>query len=177
MGLTLIDNSPAVKEALQAAVKAFLIEASGELIAGIADNSRRDNGQTINSYEYKLIEGTDEQKAIVGSDYINAVYEEFGTGEYAVKGNGRKGGWWIKVGDGKGEISLKTVKKHQWAGYRYESGEITHGKKLRQTKKRGKLAYVFTKGKYPNKPMQKGYKQKHDIIVSLAQDVLRDKMR
>jgi hypothetical protein len=24
---------------------------------------------------------------------MNAVYEEFGTGEYAFNGNGRKGGW------------------------------------------------------------------------------------
>lgn len=31
--------------------------------------------------------------ALVGSPLENAVWEEFGTGDYALNGNGRKGGW------------------------------------------------------------------------------------
>ena len=33
-------------------------------------------------------------EAVIGSSDQNAIWEEFGTGEYALKGDGRKGGWW-----------------------------------------------------------------------------------
>ena len=38
----------------------------------------------------------------VGSPLENAIWEEFGTGEYALYGNGRKGGWYYvdELGDG-----------------------------------------------------------------------------
>lgn len=32
-------------------------------------------------------------EAMVGSSLQNAIWEEFGTGEYAAAGDGRKGGW------------------------------------------------------------------------------------
>ena len=34
-----------------------------------------------------------EQYGQVGSNIENAIWEEFGTGEYALHGDGRKGGW------------------------------------------------------------------------------------
>ncbi len=40
-------------------------------------------------------------EAYVASDAMNAVYEEFGTGEYALGGDGRKGGWWYRDERGK----------------------------------------------------------------------------
>ena len=33
---------------------------------------------------------------VIGSDLENAIYEEYGTGEYALHGDGRKGGWVYK---------------------------------------------------------------------------------
>lgn len=176
MGPTFINNSPAVKSAMQNAVTAVLHEAGGELTAEIIRSSRTDTGQTKNAYQYRIAHGAGEQKAVIGSDHINAVYEEFGTGEYALNGNGRKGGWWIKVGSGEGQISMKSARKYKWAGYRYENGAAAFGKGLRQTKKRGQLAYVFTRGKKPGRPMQKAYKQKQDAIVGMAQDIFRTKM-
>ena len=41
-------------------------------------------------------EGKDESTVAVGSDLENAIWEEFGTGEYALHGGGRKGGWVYK---------------------------------------------------------------------------------
>ena len=38
--------------------------------------------------------------ATIGSGYENAIWEEYGTGEYAAAGNGRKGGWVYKAPDG-----------------------------------------------------------------------------
>ena len=140
--IQLTDNSPAVLRAMEAAVLAFLHEAGGELTAQTAKNARVDTGQTKNAYHYRVVPGAGEQKAVIGSDYPNAVWEEYGTGEYALGGNGRKGGWWIRVGNGAGEISPKAAKRYHWAGYRYENGEIT---------------FVFTRGKKPNAPLRRAY--------------------
>lgn len=93
MGVNLTDNSPAVKEALQRVAGAFLHEAAGELVSEIRKNSRVDTGQTKGSYEYRIEENSTEQKAVIGSPLENAVWEEFGTGEYALGGNGRKTPW------------------------------------------------------------------------------------
>lgn len=93
MSVNLTDNSPAVKEALQRAAQAFLHEAAGELVSETRKNSRVDTGQTKNSYEYRIEESSTEQKAVIGSPLENAVWEEFGTGEYALGGNGRKTPW------------------------------------------------------------------------------------
>lgn len=70
---------------------AWLHEASGELASAVRNNQRVRTGKTRQSWRYVV----DEQKleGIVGSDMENAIWEEFGTGEYALNGNGRKGGW------------------------------------------------------------------------------------
>ena len=172
--MALHDNSPAVKAALKEKVKNFLTEAGGDIVSKTVDNSRNraDTRQTTNSYQYRIEENSAEQKVYIGSDLMNAVYEEFGTGEFALKGNGKKGGWWIPVGNGEGQISLKTVKKYKWVQYRYQNGAIS--KSLRQTKKRGSLVAVFTYGKKPNKPMQRAYDELKEPIKRRLQDILSD---
>lgn len=70
-----------------------LEEAAGELESQVKRNTKVDTGKTKNSWSHRVTGGKDEYKAVVGSDYMNAIYEEFGTGEYALEGNGRKGGW------------------------------------------------------------------------------------
>ncbi len=93
MSIQLTDNSLAVKAALEQTVQAFLNEAAGELASEIRKNSRVDTGQTKGSYEYRIEESSTEQKAVIGSPLENAVWGEFGTGEYALGGNGRKTPW------------------------------------------------------------------------------------
>jgi len=155
----LTDNSQTVKKAIADAVRAFLHEAAGEIVSQTQKNVRVDTGQTKGSYQYRIVEGQDEQKAIIGSDYMNAVWEEFGTGEYALHG-GRKGGWWIKVGNGAGEIPLKAAKKYRWAGYRFANGSKSFG----EDPSGGTITYVFTYGKKPNKPMRRAYEKLRDPI-------------
>ena len=62
-------------------------------------NSRVGSGQLKNSWTYKV----DESKGVctVGSPLENAIWEEFGTGEYAIHGDGRKGGWYYQDDKGK----------------------------------------------------------------------------
>ena len=49
--------------------------------------------------EYRVDE--EKMEAYVGSNYENAIWEEFGTGQYALDGNGRKTPWVYEGSDGK----------------------------------------------------------------------------
>lgn len=86
-----IDNSVQVKSAIEAAAIKWLHEAAGEIQAQVIRNTREDTGKTKQSWEYRV--DTAEKKAVVGSNAENAIWEEFGTGQYAIKGNGRKTPW------------------------------------------------------------------------------------
>lgn len=85
------DNTIKLKEVMSERIMAGLEEAAGELESQVKQNTRVDTGQTKNSWQHYI----DEAKltAIVGSPLENAIWEEFGTGEYALKGDGRKDGW------------------------------------------------------------------------------------
>ena len=87
------------KGALDDACIAYLYEASGELEAQVKKNTRVDSGQLKNSWTYTVDETKGE--AHVGSPLENAIWEEFGTGEYALNDNGRKGGWHYRDDKGK----------------------------------------------------------------------------
>lgn len=86
-----IDNSVQVKDAIEAAAIKWLHEAAGEIQAQTMRNTRVDTGKTKQSWEYRV--DTAAKKAIIGSNAENAIWEEFGTGQYAIKGNGRKTPW------------------------------------------------------------------------------------
>lgn len=103
MAVEFQDNRIEVKEAISGAVTAFLHEACGELEAQTKRNSKVKTGQTKGSYGYVVDEA--ELTGYVGSNYDNAVWEEFGTGEYALNGDGRKGGWRYVDAEGKGHFT------------------------------------------------------------------------
>ncbi len=81
-----------VKAEFRRTAIAWLHEACGELASAVRNNQRVRTGRTRQSWRYVV----DEEKleGCIASDSENAVWEEFGTGEYALNGNGRKGGWW-----------------------------------------------------------------------------------
>lgn len=91
MSVQFIDNSMRVRAALNDAVIAGLYEAAGEVESEVKRNTRVDTGQTKNAWQYKVDES--KGQATIGNPLENAIWEEFGTGEYAVNGDGRKGGW------------------------------------------------------------------------------------
>lgn len=96
MAVKFTDNSAKFQAALSQAVVGFLHEAGGEIQSQTQRNSRVDTYQTKGSYKYVVDEGSNESTVSVGSDLENAIWEEFGTGEYAIKGGGRSGGWVYK---------------------------------------------------------------------------------
>ena len=72
----------------------WLEEASGELEAQTKRNTKVDTGKTKGSWEHRVNES--KMEAEVGSRYKNALWEEFGTGIYAINGDGRKTKWVYK---------------------------------------------------------------------------------
>lgn len=103
MAVEFQDNRIEVKAAISGAVISFLHEACGELEAQTKRNSKVKTGQTKGSYEHAVDEAG--LTGYVGSNYENAIWEEFGTGEYALNGNGRKGGWFYVDAEGKGHFT------------------------------------------------------------------------
>lgn len=94
MSVKFTDNSAKVIGNLDDAVIAYLYEAGGELEAQVKRNTKVGSGQLKNSWKYTV----DESKGVctVGSPLENAIWEEFGTGEFALNGDGRKGGWYYQ---------------------------------------------------------------------------------
>lgn len=96
-----------VQGAIDDRINAVLEECAGEIESQTKRNSRVDTSKTKNSFQHHVDTGS--HTAYIGSSYENAIWEEFGTGEYALKGNGRKGGWRYK--DAKGKWHYTTGKK------------------------------------------------------------------
>lgn len=94
MAVRFYSNSVAVRDAINDAAIAYLYEAAGAITSQVKRNSRVGSGQLKNSWTYKVDESQGE--AVIGSPLENAIWEEFGTGEYALHGDGRKGGWYYQ---------------------------------------------------------------------------------
>lgn len=85
------DNSKAVKKAMKQQQLKWL-EMASIIIEGTAVSlCAVDTGRLRDSIDHVVDEG--EMVAYVGTNAEYAIYVEFGTGEFAEKGNGRKGGW------------------------------------------------------------------------------------
>lgn len=114
MSVEFQDFSIQVKGTISDRVNAALEECAGELESQAKRNSRVATGRTKNSFRHRVDDET--HTAYIGSDYENAIWEEFGTGEHALNGDGRKGGWRYK--DEKGEWHYTTGKKPSRAFWR-----------------------------------------------------------
>lgn len=125
-----------VKEALNDGAIKGLIEAAVEIQSQAVDNSRVDTGQLRGSWKYTVDEAA--LKATIGSPLENAIWEEFGTGEYAAKGKGRKGGWL----------------------YEDKNGEA-----------------VFTRGKTPNRTLQRAFAMKKNVATRLIEQNIKNAMK
>ena len=107
MAVKFHDFTVQVKGAIDDRINIVLEECAGELESQVKRNTRVDTGKTKNSFRHRVDD--DSHTAYIGSSDENAIWEEFGTGEHALEGNGRKGGWFYV--DEKGD------------------GHFTHGKK------------------------------------------------
>lgn len=89
------DNRIKVEAALNDAIGAFLYEvAVGVEAQTKIAQTRVDTGHTKGEWTHYVDE--DKGEAVIGNPLENAIWEEYGTGEYALKGNGRKKPWVYK---------------------------------------------------------------------------------
>jgi hypothetical protein len=93
MAIKFIDHTEQVKAVIAELAMSSLEEAAGELESQVKQNTVVDTGKTKNSWQHRVTQKGEDYVAAVGSDYENSIWEEFGTGEYALNGDGRKGGW------------------------------------------------------------------------------------
>lgn len=105
MAVEFHDFSIEVKEVMDSRIRAVLEECSGELETQVKRNSRVATSKTKNSFHHKVVKTSAGTESHIGSDEKNAIWEEFGTGEYALAGNGRKGGWVYVDAKGKGHFT------------------------------------------------------------------------
>ena len=86
-------------------IEAKLLECAALLVEQTAQNSRVKTGKLKGSWRAEVEKKDSGYEAVIGSPEENAIWEEFGTGEYALKGNGRKGGWFYEDEEGNGHFT------------------------------------------------------------------------
>lgn len=158
------DYSVQCKNAIREKAISFLEEVGGELRSRTQRNSRRKTSKTADSYEYKVDEG--QQAVHVGSNYDNAIWEELGTGEYAVNGDGRKG-WWVYVTGGSSSSSSSSKGKSKGKSY---SSPKQAEMAVALLKEKGLDAHM-TKGKTANRPLLKAYQSFKSGIIARAEQI------
>lgn len=167
MAVEFTDNSMIVEAELDDAMIAFLYEAAGELEAQVKRNQRVGNtGQTKNQWTYVVDE--EEGIAVVGNPLENAIWEEFGTGQYALNGDGRKG-WWVYVDDG-GHPKSYTSSNQKI--YTYQEALEIYG----FLKSQGLDAHI-TRGKMPHRAFHRAFTSLKPALIKRAQEVLKARFR
>ena len=112
------DYSVEVKNAIAELAEIAVEECCGELEARVKRNTAVDTGQTKSSWTHIVRTYQDETVGTVGSPLQNSIWEEFGTCEYALNGNGRKGGWFYEDEKGKGHFTRgKRPRRPFWKAY------------------------------------------------------------
>ena len=162
-GVEFIDFSAEVTEAVEAALIAGLYEAAGAMEARTIRNSRQSHTygdkRATALWEYRVDEG--KKEAYVGSQHEASYWEEFGTGEHALHGDGRKG-WWVYVEGqeaGSGGKSYPTKEEAEDAA-----------KFLRRVKR---LNAYATNGIDPNRPLHRAFKSGTPIVQAIMEDKLK----
>lgn len=143
------DFSFSVKAALNDTTVAWLYETANEVASQARSNCQLDDEsggkQLSGSYATKVDGGKGEAK--VGSPLESAYWEEWGTGEYAAHGDGRKG-WWIYI---PGQASMG-------GGQTYQSREEAE-KMAAYIRAVHKKSAVVTNGRPPNYTLEKAFKK------------------
>ena len=118
MSVKFNDFSRIVLQKIQETGEQFLEEVGGEVEAQTKQNTKVDTGKTKGSWEHVV--NAEKMELQIGSRYKNALWEELGTGKYALNGDGRKTKWVYRTDDGKFHATVG--KKPRRALYKaYES--------------------------------------------------------
>ena len=156
-----------VKGALEDACISYLYEAAGELEAQTARNSSNEK-YGLNTAQNLWKHAVDESAkvATVGSPHEAAFWEEFGTGEYALNGDGRKG-WWVYIEGGSG---------YNGPTNKYNSREEAEAAAAFISAKHNVRA-VATNGREPNRPLHRAFTSLKSKLKRMAEQVIGGGMK
>ncbi|RZI47966.1 HK97-gp10 family putative phage morphogenesis protein [Lactococcus kimchii] len=104
-------NAAAINKAILQAAERALESASLHMVGEVKDRAPVDSGELRRSITRKVGATGSRMTAKVGSGLQYAIYQEFGTGEFAENGAGRKGGWVYEGPDGKTHFTRGTKPK------------------------------------------------------------------
>ena len=136
-------------------IDGVLAEVAGEIISQTKRNSRVGSAgaKTKNSFQYKV--DSSSHTAFMGSPDENALWEELGTGEHALQGNGRKGAWYVPV------EKVTGYKKPTYNG----KVIIVHGKDGQD--------FYKTNGKKPSRAFWKAYTSLKNATIKRIQSAFK----
>lgn len=141
-----------VKDTMSKLLGNALDEVGAEIESQAARNTRVSSGDTKRKWDHLVEQNEQEAKVTVGNPLENAIWEELGTGIYAINGDGRKGGWYILADDAP-ELAKYNMK-------------VVYGKD-------GKKFY-YTKGKPPSRALYKAWMNNKETIEKRIGDVLKE---
>ena len=132
MSVVFKDFTKIVLDKIHTTGETFLEEVGGEVEAQTKQNTKVDTGKTKGSWEH--IVNADKMEVQIGSRYQNALWEEFGTGIYALNGDGRKTKWVYRTEDGKYHTTVgKKPRRALFRAYQSKKNTI-----IREAKRRFK---------------------------------------
>lgn len=142
-------------------INAALEEVAAELESAVKRNQDKFNktGQTSGGWEHHVDPVLHE--AVVGNSRENALWEEFGTGEHAVNGDGRPGYWvFVKGSGGKS----KKLKKYY---------TLDEAKKVMAILRSKGLEAYYTNGKKPRRHFQNAINAKKSKLIKRLQNCMK----
>ena len=155
MSVELKDDSIKVKAALNDAVIKLLYEAAEVIESQAKQNTAEDSTNTKNGWGFTVDESKGE--AIIGNKTENSIWEEFGTGNYALE-KGRNTPWYVPVD-----------------GYVGKKRPTYNGKVVIVYGKDGK-AFYKTNGKKPRRMLHNAFETKRPAIVKEAERIIKSEM-
>lgn len=159
------DNSAKVKSAVNDAVIAFLHEAAGEIESQTKRNMPPGQwyAQQKNNWQYTVDENN--QEAVVGNPMQQSLWTEFGTGEYALNNDGRKG-YWVYVKGSNGSASSTGGKSYT----------LSEAKRIVAMMQADGLDAHYTKGQAPKRPLFNAYTSLKPGLMQMFSEKLKGKL-
>lgn len=164
MAVEFKDNTIKVKAVLNDTTIAWLHEWASEITSQAQRNCRSGedySAQLRGSYGNKV--NASKGEAQIGTPLEAGYWEEWGTGEYAAHGDGRKG-WWVYI---KGQASQGGGKTYHTKEEAEDAARFLRGK--------GLDAHA-TNGRKPNYTLEKAFTTNKDKAIADLRDKLGERM-
>ena len=156
------DKSVKVKADLDKALTAFLREASAEIKTQAERYTPTGSAQLKRSWDTVVDQG--KMQAIIGNTLEYAIYQELGTGEYALEGNGRKG-YWVYVKDSDSGKMSKSSKSYT----------LAEARRIMAMLRADGLEAYYTKGTRPKRMLYKSFKMFKPKIQARAKQIFKER--